>query len=736
MTLTRRFVAVDGLQAHYRTGGSGPAAVLIPDAPFSSRSLVPLAEELASSFSVVALDLPGYGASEPLQVAEPTIADYGTAVASIFDAIGVERASVYGVGAGAAVAIELARRESARVAALVLDELQLPGEAERRELLAALPALAPRWDGSHLPAAWSYLRDRYLFEPWFRRSNESRRRVDMPDPETLDAGALDLLEALERHGLLTSAALRYDAVAALRDVAVRPTILSGEQERVAPALAAGDAPAARLASPLEAPTRASVTRGYANTSTGQLALRRFAGEGRPLLLIHQSPLSSEDFLPLMKRLAGRRPLVAIDIPGNGDSDALPIDDPSAVDYARAFAEAVDALGFAEIDLYGSHTGSTIALELALARPELVRNLVLEGVALLSADVQEVVLERYTPPLLPSWDGTHLLFSWSYLRELRLFWPWFNKTADGIRTCYLQSPEELHRWHLAFLKAGDAYKRSYRAVFTHPTAERLPQLTTRVLICSAPDDVIYEATFEAAKRPPRGDPLVAARRGRRGRRSRALPGRRVRRGYVDWEGRQLHYVAAGAGEPLVLLHKNPSSSEMWKRTLPLFAERYRTVALDTPGYGMSDPLPERPREMAPYGRALVGLLDGLGIDRASVVGHHTGASVALEAATEEPGRVNRLVLAGLVAPASEAERDELRAWIKPYELDIDGNYVEERFVRGFREWGLHDPDHFHTELVWHLRAGPDYWWAYEAVFAYDALERVALRTADAVPERDR
>ena len=725
MRLARRFVAVDGLQAHYRTGGSGPAAVLIADAPFSSRSLVPLAEELASSHLVFALDLPGYGASEPLPVAEPSVTDYAAAVGRFLDAVGVGPAAVYGAGAGAAVALEVARSEPARVTALVLDGLLAATDDERRQLLAALPELAPRWDGAHLPAAWSYVRDAYLFAPWFRRSNEARRRVDMPAPEVLDARVLDLLEAVDRHSLLSAAALRYDALAALADVALTPTVVDGaDTERIAIALGVDRLSAVPAASPVEAPARHGVTRGYVEVAGGQLALHRVAGRGRPLVLIHQSPLSSEEFLPLMERLAGSRPVIALDIPGNGDSDALPDEAPAAADYARAFGEAIDALGLEEVDLYGNHTGATIALELALLRPELVRNLVLEGFGVRSASTRELMLERYTPPLVPSWDGTHLLFSWSYLKELRLFWPWFEKTVDGIRTCYLQSPDELHRWHLAFLKAGDSYQALVSRRF------RLSGGRATAAASGAHTDLLG-ARRRRLRRDVRGgkacaarrDDIAAGRRRRRRRRPRAFPRCRMRRGYVDWEGRQLHYVAAGAGEPLVLLHKNPSSSEMWKRTLPLLAERFRTIALDTPGYGMSDPLPERPGTMVAYGRAVVGLLDGLGFERASLVGHHTGASVALEVATEYPSRVDRLVLAGLVAPACEAEREERRVNLKHYELDVRGDYLEQRFLERFRAWGLHDPDHFHTELVWHLRAGPDYWWAYEAVYAYDALERL-------------
>ena len=81
---------------------------------------------------------------------------------------------------------------------------------------------------------------------------------------------------------------------------------------------------------------------------------------------------------------------------------------------------------------------------------------------------------------------------------------------------------------------------------------------------------------------------------------------MRRGYVDVEFGQLHYRESGEGPPLVLLHKTPSSSIQYSRVMPLLGERYRCIALDTPGFGMSDPFPSQPL-MGDYGRAAIAFL---------------------------------------------------------------------------------------------------------------------------------
>lgn len=67
-----------------------------------------------------------------------------------------------------------------------------------------------------------------------------------------------------------------------------------------------------------------------------------------------------------------------------------------------------------------------------------------------------------------------------------------------------------------------------------------------------------------------------------------------RGYAGAAGAQLHYRELGEGSPVILLHASPLSSEfMLGQIQALASAGYRAIALDTPGYGQSDPLPEPP-----------------------------------------------------------------------------------------------------------------------------------------------
>ena len=96
--------------------------------------------------------------------------------------------------------------------------------------------------------------------------------------------------------------------------------------------------------------------------------------------------------------------------------------------------------------------------------------------------------------------------------------------------------------------------------------------------------------------------------------------------------QVHCVVAGegAGAPLLLLHQTPRSTDEFAEVLPLLARQRRVIAIDTPGYGCSDRVPGQP-SIADYAGAAIDVLDALGIEQATVVGHHTGAVIAVELA---------------------------------------------------------------------------------------------------------
>ena len=187
--------------------------------------------------------------------------------------------------------------------------------------------------------------------------------------------------------------------------------------------------------------------------------------------------------------------------------------------------------------------------------------------------------------------------------------------------------------------------------------------------------------------------------------------------------QVHGVTAGSGPgtPLLLLHQTPRSIDEFAEVLPLLAAERRVVALDTPGYGCSDRVPGRPG-VADYAAAFVQVLDHLGVDRVVVVGHHTGAVIAVEMAAAFPDRVERVVLSGPVY-TDAAGRAELAQFFKQWTLAADGSHLVEKW-RKMHEW-LPRPELVQRFVVDLFHAGSESEQGHFAVADYRMEDRLPL-----------
>lgn len=122
-------------------------------------------------------------------------------------------------------------------------------------------------------------------------------------------------------------------------------------------------------------------------------------------------------------------------------------------------------------------------------------------------------------------------------------------------------------------------------------------------------------------------------------------------FVEVGGSRLYYYAAGtrgSGEPIVFIHGFPTSSHLWNEVVPLMPRGHRVVVLDLLGYGRSDPPGEADLSLRSHADRLVVLLDTLGINYATLVGHDLGGGIAQSIAVRHPTRVARLCLINSVA----------------------------------------------------------------------------------------
>jgi pimeloyl-ACP methyl ester carboxylesterase len=123
---------------------------------------------------------------------------------------------------------------------------------------------------------------------------------------------------------------------------------------------------------------------YVDCRFGQLHLHTsFPSSGgfdelTPVLCVAPPSLTGRAFRPLLRDLGRDRSVYAPDLPGSGESDA-PDHAPTVADQAAAFIDLIDSLRLKQVDVIGYQSGSLAAIELALARPEQVRRVMLIGV---------------------------------------------------------------------------------------------------------------------------------------------------------------------------------------------------------------------------------------------------------------------------------------------------------------------------------------------------------------------
>jgi pimeloyl-ACP methyl ester carboxylesterase len=157
---------------------------------------------------------------------------------------------------------------------------------------------------------------------------------------------------------------------------------------------------------------------------------------------------------------------------------------------------------------------------------------------------------------------------------------------------------------------------------------------------------------------------------------------VLRFYTRCRYGQLHGRGSGSGNasPLIAFHQVPNSSQVFEAFLPLIGRDRRAMALDTPGYGMSDPAPD-PQSILDYAEAMVDAHRAMDLPPADLLGYHTGAAIALAFAARHPERVRRLLLVA-VPVFSAAERESFGA-LPPIPFDEAGDWARTEWQRTIR-----------------------------------------------------
>ena len=138
------------------------------------------------------------------------------------------------------------------------------------------------------------------------------------------------------------------------------------------------------------------------------------------------------------------------------------------------------------------------------------------------------------------------------------------------------------------------------------------------------------------------------------------------------GVRIHYQEAGdeKAPPIILIHGFISSNLIWANTLlPLAREGFRVIAPDLPGYGYSDKPADAEYTISEQAHAMVGLMDRLKIERATIAGASYGGAIAATMALDYPERVEKLILVGAVTNDEAKKKLLLRLSCLPVIGDI-------------------------------------------------------------------
>ncbi len=225
----------------------------------------------------------------------------------------------------------------------------------------------------------------------------------------------------------------------------------------------------------------SLLKAYANTPTGQIHYRWSDGPGVPLVFYHRAPATSAAFVPLMKELAGDRPLYSFDIPGYGESFDPP-GNPTISDYADWLLAALDEIGLTQVHIFAHHTGTHIATDMAARFPNRIVSLGLSGIAYLNEDERAEYAAKVKQPVPPDEDGEYLQNSF---RAIKTLFPKFD-------------PDLTHREFIGGLKSHHTRHKSFTAVWQQDYPAELKKVKCPILATCAEDDdwaSVFDRVFE-------------------------------------------------------------------------------------------------------------------------------------------------------------------------------------------------------------------------------------------------
>ncbi|HEY6641602.1 alpha/beta fold hydrolase [Povalibacter sp.] len=224
--------------------------------------------------------------------------------------------------------------------------------------------------------------------------------------------------------------------------------------------------------PLPQPASVQLRRSYAESRFGQVHVWTAYPSGggfderTPLLCLHHAGGSGRFFAPMLRELGTDRSVYAVDLPGHGTSDA-PVGKFSVADLAGAIGDFIDSLRLRSVDVFGYQLGALVGAELAIARPQQVRRMMVWGVPGYAPQDRVTVLPQGMRD-----DGSDVIEDWRRALETR---------GPGVPVSAVAEDFSDR------LRAGVAGARAAATLADYAVGERLPLVRQQTLVLRLKDE---------------------------------------------------------------------------------------------------------------------------------------------------------------------------------------------------------------------------------------------------------
>ena len=214
----------------------------------------------------------------------------------------------------------------------------------------------------------------------------------------------------------------------------------------------------------------TVKRGFAKTPEGHIHYT-MTGQGKPVLLLHQTPRSWDEYRDVLPIIGKKYWAIAMDTIGFGDS-YKPEKKGSIEQYAQGVIRFLDAMSIDRTSIVGHHSGGVIAVDVAASYPERIDKLVLSSTPYVDADDRK---RRKTRPPIDEVefkeDGSHLTELW---QKRMPFYP-------------TNRPDLLTRFVIDALKAGNRAEEGHQAVSEYRMEDKTPLIKSPTLVVAGTED---------------------------------------------------------------------------------------------------------------------------------------------------------------------------------------------------------------------------------------------------------